>query len=78
MLKRLNQEITRRTQVVRIFPNVDRCLRLVRALATELPENWIEANRYLNIILLDEQKKESMRQTTGETPTEMPNRIYRT
>jgi Transposase, Mutator family len=35
MLKRLNEEIRRRTQVVRIFPNGESCLRLVRALAVE-------------------------------------------
>ena len=35
MLERLNEEIKRRTHVVRIFPNGDCCLRLVRALAVE-------------------------------------------
>ena len=33
MLERLNEEIKRRTHVVRIFPNGESCLRLVRALA---------------------------------------------
>ena len=36
MLERLNQEIKRRTLVVRIFPNQQSCLRLVRALAVEI------------------------------------------
>jgi transposase-like protein len=49
MLERLNEEIRRRTYVVRIFPNTESCLRLVRALAVETNENWIEANRYLNM-----------------------------
>ena len=35
MLERLNEEIKRRTHVVRIFPNAEACLRLVRALAVE-------------------------------------------
>lgn len=35
ILERLNEEIRRRTYVVRIFPNAESCLRLVRALAVE-------------------------------------------
>ena len=61
MLERLNEEIKRRTLVVRIFPNVEACLRLVRALAVETHENWIEATRYLNMEFLREHKKELMR-----------------
>ena len=61
MLERLNEEIKRRTLVVRIFPNAESCLRLVRALALEIHENWIEAMRYLNMDALAEQKKEQMR-----------------
>jgi putative transposase len=45
MLERLNQEIKRRTQVVRIFPKAHSCLRLVKALAIETHENWLEAIR---------------------------------
>jgi putative transposase len=61
MLERLNQEIKRRTLVVRIFPNPQSCLRLVRALAVEIHENWLEATRYLNMEHLRERKKESLR-----------------
>jgi putative transposase len=61
MLERLNEELKRRTLVVRIFPNAESCLRLVRALAAEIHENWIEAMRYLNMDALAEQKKEQMR-----------------
>ena len=58
MLERLNEEIRRRTRVVRIFPNTESCLRLVRALAIETHEDWIEATRYLNMYLLKEHKSE--------------------
>jgi putative transposase len=62
MLERLNQEIKRRTHVVRIFPNAESCLRLVRALAVEIHENWLEATRYLNMDHLREHKKQLLRQ----------------
>jgi putative transposase len=60
MLERLNEEIKRRTRVVRIFPNDDSCLRLIRALAVETHENWIEAHRYLDMNLLKEHKKQAL------------------
>jgi putative transposase len=62
MLERLNEEIKRRTRVVRIFPNEESCLRLIRALAVEMHENWIEAHRYLDMNLLQERKKEQLMQ----------------
>jgi putative transposase len=62
MLERLNQEFKRRTLVVRIFPNTESCLRLVRALAVETHENWLEGTRYLNMQHLVERKKEALRQ----------------
>lgn len=62
MLERLNEEIKRRTHVVRIFPNEQSCLRLIRALAVEMHENWIEATRYLNMELLREHKKLMLRE----------------
>ena len=57
MLERYNEELKRRTHVVRIFPNAASCLRLVRAMAAEQHEAWIEGTRYLNMELLREQKK---------------------
>jgi putative transposase len=48
-LERLNQEIKRRTRVVRIFPNRQACLRLVTALAVEQSEEWLTSRRYLNM-----------------------------
>lgn len=61
MLERLNEEIKRRTRVVRIFPNTESCLRLVRALCIETHETWLEDNRYLNMSLLIEHRKEVLR-----------------
>jgi putative transposase len=61
MLERLNQELKRRTRVVRIFPDAASCLRLIRALAVETHENWLEAIRYLNMAHLAEHKKEELR-----------------
>lgn len=62
MLERFNEEIKRRTIVLRIFPNEESCLRLIRSLAVETHENWLEANRYLNMNDLKEMKKADMRQ----------------
>ena len=62
MLERLNQELKRRTHVVRIFPNAESCLRLVQALAVETHENWLEGPRYLDMQHLAEHKKEALRQ----------------
>ena len=58
MLERLNQELKRRTHVIRIFPNEESALRLIRALAAEIHEDWIEAHRYLNMEMLREQRKQ--------------------
>jgi putative transposase len=48
--------------VVRIFPNAQSCLCLIRALAVETHENWLEQHRYLNMEELREHKKLMMRQ----------------
>ena len=65
MLERLNEELKRRTHVVRILPNEASCLRLTRALAAETHEDWIEATRYLNMAVLKEHKKREL--LKGET-----------
>lgn len=62
VLERFNEEIKRRTHIVRIFPNEASCLRLVRALAVEIHEHWMETSRYLNMDLLREHKKEQLRE----------------
>jgi transposase-like protein len=41
MLERQNQELKRRTRVVRIFPNEQSCLRLVSALLIETSQEWM-------------------------------------
>jgi len=61
MLEWLNEEIKRRTRVVRIFPNADSCLRMIRALCVETHEAWLEDSRYLNMSLLAERKTEVLR-----------------
>jgi len=61
MIERLNEELRRRTRVVRIFPNVASCLRLTRALCAETHEAWLEDNRYINMDLLREERKEQFR-----------------
>lgn len=48
-LERFNQEIKRRTRVVRIFPNREACLRLVTALAVEQSEEWLTGRCYLDM-----------------------------
>jgi len=48
MLERLSQEIRRRTQVVRIFPNEASCLRLTSAILIEVDEEWQTGRRYLS------------------------------
>jgi putative transposase len=56
-LERLNQEIKRRTRVVRIFPNGESCLRLVTALAVEVSEEWVTGRRYLDMEELREHRR---------------------
>lgn len=50
-LERLNQELKRRTRVVRIFPNRASLLRLVTALAMEQSDEWVSGRRYLDMTL---------------------------
>lgn len=61
MLERFNQELKRRSHVVRIFPNEAALLRLIRALCVETHEDWIEAHRYLNMTHLREHIKTTLK-----------------
>jgi transposase-like protein len=48
-LERFNQELKRRTRVVRIFPNRAACLRLVTALCAEQSDEWVSGRQYLDL-----------------------------
>ena len=61
--ERLNQEIKRRTRVVRIFPNPESCLRLVTALAVEQSEEWLTGRRYLDMRELEEHRQQEERRS---------------
>jgi putative transposase len=59
MLERYNEELRRRTRVIRIFPNAASCLRLISALAQEQAAEWAGQPVYLDMSELDAQTKES-------------------
>src|SRR5690606_30778809 len=52
-IERFNQELKRRSRVVRIFPNRESCLRLMTALCVEQSEEWLSGKRYLDMSLLE-------------------------
>jgi transposase-like protein len=54
MIERVNQELKRRSRVVRIFPNPLSCRRLFTALLKEWHEDWVSGRVYLNMDLLRE------------------------
>lgn len=60
MLERVNEELKRRTHIVRIFPNEASCLRLVRALAVEFHEEWQEGAVYINMKALAEERRQRL------------------
>ncbi len=66
MLERYNEELRRRTRVIRIFPNVESCLRLILALATETHERWLTGQRYLygriGVVCASEPESEAWRE----------------
>lgn len=53
-VERLNQELKRRSKVVRIFPNPKSCLRLFGAMLKEQHEDWMSGRRYLKMDHLKE------------------------
>ncbi len=52
-LERFNQELKRRTRVVRIFPNREAALRLITAMCIEQSEEWLSGPRYLDMQKLE-------------------------
>ena len=45
----IQQEVKRRTNKVRVFPNRDALLRLATAVLVEIDEDWVTSNRiYIN------------------------------
>jgi len=57
MIERLNQEIKRRTRVVRIFPNEASCVRLVSAMVMETAEEWMQ-RKYLDMEAVTDEVKQ--------------------
>jgi transposase-like protein len=53
MMERLNEELRRRSRVVRIFPNAASCLRLMTALAQEQAAEWAAQPTYLDMAELE-------------------------
>jgi transposase-like protein len=49
MIERLNQELKRRTRVIRIFPNIASLLRLITARLCEISDSWESGKVYLNM-----------------------------
>ena len=60
LLERLNQKLKRRTHGVRIFPHAASCLRLIRALACEQHEEWLDGPVYLDMQALREALKPTL------------------
>jgi putative transposase len=49
MIERLNQELKRRSRVIRIFPNESSCIRVLGTLCMEQSEEWETGRIYLNM-----------------------------
>ena len=68
MIERVNQELKRRSRVVRIFPNPKSCLRLFTALLKEWHEDWAYGRIYLKMDLLEEFEAEKRAQQQERAP----------
>ena len=65
-LERLNQEIKRRTWIIRIFPNQNSALRLIGALCMEQAEEWVTGRQYLEMTLLEGETTDQAAKTNKE------------
>jgi putative transposase len=61
LLEAFNEEVRLRSDIVRVFPSAESCLRVIRALAVEAHENWMAARSCLNMDELREHKKLALR-----------------
>jgi putative transposase len=68
MIERVNQELKRRSKVVRIFPNPVSCRRLFTALLKEWHEDWVYGRIYLKMDLLEEFEAEKRAQQQERAP----------
>ncbi len=53
MIERFNQELLRRSRVIRIFPNKDSCMRLFATMCIEQSEQWQTGQKYLDMGLIN-------------------------
>jgi len=65
-LERFNEEIRRRTRVIRIFPDEEACLRLICALCIEQNEEWLTGRRYMKMEPLYEGENEILKVEPGK------------
>jgi len=56
-MERLNEEIRRRTRVIRIFPDEKAAIRVIATLCIEKSEEWVTGKRYLDMSLLDKKDR---------------------
>ena len=73
MIERINQELKRRSRVVRIFPNPLSCRRLFTALLKEWHEDWVSGRVYLNMDLLKEFELNKRLHQQERAPAGEPN-----